>query len=85
VRIAVDAHPSARAERVELKGDALSVWVRARPVEGKANVAIAEAIARALGLRRREVRLIGGETSRRKLVEIDVVDLTELRARLDRG
>ncbi|TMF03285.1 MAG: DUF167 domain-containing protein [Chloroflexi bacterium] len=52
LRLAVLAHPAARVERVELLDDgSLGVWVRARPVEGQANVAIERAIALALGLR----------------------------------
>jgi uncharacterized protein YggU (UPF0235/DUF167 family) len=82
MRIAVDAHPSARLEKVALTGDTLSVWVRARPIEGQANAAIEKAIARALNLRHHAVRLIGGATSRHKLVEIDVADLDDLRERL---
>ena len=84
MRIAVEAHPSARVERVELTGDRLSVWVRARAVQGQANSAIEAAIARALNLRRRDVRLIGGATSRHKLVEVDVESLRDVQDRLAR-
>jgi uncharacterized protein YggU (UPF0235/DUF167 family) len=85
MRIAVIARPHARRERVELTDDTLSVWVRARPVAGQANAAIEEAIARALGLRSSQVRLVAGTTSRHKLAEIDVADLADLRARLRDG
>jgi len=82
LRIHVAAHPGARRERVDLLGDdLLGVWVRARPVDGQANRAIELAIASALGLRPRQVRLVGGEISRRKLVEIDAPSLAALRAR----
>lgn len=82
VRIAVEAHPGASLERVELAAATLRVWVRARAVEGKANVAIEQAIASALGLRSREVRLAGGMSSRRKIVDVDLADLEAVRARL---
>jgi len=83
LRIHVAAHPGARRERVELLDpDVLGVWVRARPVDGQANRAIEVAIANALGLRPRQVRLVGGEISRRKMVEIDAPSLEALRARL---
>jgi uncharacterized protein YggU (UPF0235/DUF167 family) len=85
MRIAVEAHPNARLERVELAGNILSVWVRARPVEGQANAAIEAAIARALNVRRRAVRLVGGATSRYKLVEIEVANLEDLRDRLNQA
>ena len=83
LRIHVAAHPGARQERVDLLGDdVLGVWVRARPVDGQANRAIELAIAGALGLRPRQVRLVVGKMSRRKIVEIDAPSLEALRARL---
>ena len=83
LRIHVAAHPGARRERVDLLADdVLGVWVRARPVDGQANKAIEVAIASALGLRPRQVRLVDGEISRRKIVEIDAPSLEALRARL---
>jgi uncharacterized protein YggU (UPF0235/DUF167 family) len=44
--------------------------VRAAPSGGAANVAVCQALARALGLRPRAVGLISGERSRRKWVEV---------------
>jgi len=85
VRIAVTSRPNAARERVELTNDTLSVWVQARAVDGHAHAAIEAAIARALGLRPRQGRLVGGARSRRKLVDIDVTDLADLRARLRDG
>jgi uncharacterized protein len=83
VRVAVIAHPGARQERVELVDDAtLAVWVRARPVEGQANAAIEAGLAAALGVRPRQVHIVAGQTSRRKIVELDISDLDVLRARL---
>ena len=83
LRIHVAAHPGARRERVNLLADdVLGVWVRARPVDGQANRAIELAIASALGLRPRQVHIVVGEISRRKIVEIDAPSLAALRARL---
>jgi uncharacterized protein YggU (UPF0235/DUF167 family) len=83
LRIHVAAHPAARRERVVLLDDgALGVWVLARPVDGQANRAIEVAIARALGLRPRQVRLVAGASSRRKVVEVDELSLQALRGRL---
>ncbi|HEV7662642.1 MAG TPA: DUF167 domain-containing protein [Chloroflexota bacterium] len=83
LRLTVVAHPGARAERVEYTADGiLDVAVIARPVEGQANVAIERAVASALGLRPRQVRLTGGARSRRKIVDIDLTDLATLHERL---
>jgi uncharacterized protein len=83
LRVTVVAHPGARVERVEvLDDDTLGVWVRARPVEGQANAAIRQLVARVLGLRPREVNLIAGSTARRKILEVDLPDVQALRDRV---
>lgn len=47
-------------------GGALKVAVAAPPEKGRANRAVADLLARALGLSRGDVRLIAGATSPRK-------------------
>jgi uncharacterized protein YggU (UPF0235/DUF167 family) len=83
LRVAVVAHPGAPAERIEAGDQSeLHVWVRARPVEGQSNAAIERAIATALGLKMRQVRLATGARSRRKIVELDLPDQAALQTRL---
>jgi uncharacterized protein len=85
LRASVEAHPNARVDRVELAETTLRVWVRARAIDAQANDAIQRTIARALGLRGREVRLVSGARSRHKIVELDLVDFEEVRRRLARS
>ena len=47
------------------------VAVSARAVDGAATQAALDALAKALGVRPRQVRLVSGATSRDKLVEVD--------------
>jgi uncharacterized protein YggU (UPF0235/DUF167 family) len=56
---------------VAWEGDTLHVWVTARAVEGAANRALIEAVARALGVRASAVRLVAGERGRDKLLDVD--------------
>ncbi|MCI0681091.1 MAG: DUF167 domain-containing protein [Gemmataceae bacterium] len=65
--VAVRAQPGARRNAVvgEHQG-ALKVAVAAPPEKGKANDAIAGVLCAALGLRRSQVELIAGPTSRDK-------------------
>lgn len=51
-----------------IHGDALKVRIAARAVEGAANAALQEFLAQRLGMPRREVRIVKGEKSRRKLI-----------------
>lgn len=53
------------------RGDALVVRVTARPVAGKATEAALRAVAEAFGVRRADVRLLTGPTSRDKVVSIE--------------
>ena len=59
-------------------GDALVVRVSERAVDGKATEGALRALADALGVRRADLRLVTGATSRTKVVEVDSDrDLTE--------
>jgi uncharacterized protein len=50
--------------------DVLEIWVSQRAVDGKATEAALIALAEALGVRRRSLRLVTGERSRVKVVEL---------------
>jgi uncharacterized protein YggU (UPF0235/DUF167 family) len=65
-------------------GEALVVAVHAPPVDGRATDAALSAVARALGLRRRDLVVRAGHASRDKLVVIEdpPVDLSERLASL---
>ncbi len=80
--LAIKAIPNApRSEVVGWLGDALKVKVHAPPVEGKANGALCEFLADTLGLPRRAVTVLRGDTSRQKVVRIDGLDLAAVRQR----
>jgi len=63
------------------------VRVAARAVDGAANEAALSALARALGVRPRQVRLVRGATSRSKVVQISdpPADLDQRVEQLRRG
>lgn len=70
MRIRVEVKPNSKAPVVEAVEDHLVVRVKEPPKEGKANEAVLRAIAEHFGVARRDVRLVSGESSRRKLVEL---------------
>jgi uncharacterized protein len=71
VRFAVRVQPRAsRSEIVGVHGDAMKIRLSAPPVDGAANEALVELIAGALGVGRRAVRIVSGESSRSKVVEV---------------
>ena len=80
----VRVQPGARRQEIrDFSGDVLRVSVTAPPLEGRANDAVAELLADVLGIRRRQVAVVTGQTSRDKVVAIDGLSAVEVRARLD--
>jgi len=78
VYVRVRAAPGSRCEGIlGVRGDALRVAVRAPPERGKANAALVEALARALGLHPRSVAVARGEASRDKLLWIEGLSRAE--------
>lgn len=84
MRVAIRVRPGASRTRAGgVYGDgSLVVAVTARAVDGAATEAALAALADALGVRRRHVRLLSGVTSRDKLVEIDDGVVGDLPARV---
>lgn len=63
-------------------GPALKVKVHAPALEGRANDALLEFFADALGLPRRAVTLVRGDKSRQKVIRIDGLTLAEVKTKL---
>jgi hypothetical protein len=75
LRFEVRVRPGASRIRVGGRyADALVVAVTARAVDGKATEATLLAVAEALGVHRRDVRLVTGATNRTKVVEVTGAD-----------
>lgn len=79
----VRAQPGARRAGVQgEQAGALKIAVTAPPEDGRANRALIEELRKALGLKRSQVELIGGQTSRDKRFLIRGLARTEVEARL---
>lgn len=71
VILSVWAQPRAKKDRiVGVYNDCLKVAVTAPPEAGRANEALVEVLAEALGLPRSAVRVMGGQFSRQKQIFI---------------
>jgi len=83
-RFAVRVQPrSSRAGVDGVHAGALRVRVHAPPVEGAANEAVVEVLAKALGVAKRDVTIVSGAGSRSKVVDVDGLSAAAVRARLD--
>ncbi|PYM33773.1 MAG: DUF167 domain-containing protein [Candidatus Rokuibacteriota bacterium] len=82
-RLRVRVEPRAsRDEVVGWREETLRLRVSAPPLEGRANAAVVDLIARAAGVARSAVSVVAGERSRDKLVRVAGVSAAALRARL---
>ena len=70
-----------RASRVQigpLHDDRLKIAVTAPPVDGEANAAVIELVAKALGVPKRAVEVIAGAASRRKTLRVTGVTRAQI-------
>lgn len=80
VRLNVRVQPrSARSEIAGVHGDALKIRLTSPPVEGAANDALVKFLAETFAVARRAVRILAGEHSRSKIVEIDGITARAVR------
>jgi len=69
-RLTLRVTPGARVESVGLGEGVVLVKVRTKPQDGKANQAVLELLAQALGLATSRLRLLRGATGRDKQVQL---------------
>ncbi|HVP89222.1 MAG TPA: DUF167 family protein [Casimicrobiaceae bacterium] len=72
IRLEIHVQPGAKESEVAgVYGDALKIRIAAPPVEGQANAALIAFLAEAFGVPKRNVKIIRGESGRRKTVRIE--------------
>ena len=85
-RISVTVSPGAvRTELVGRHGDGWRARVAAPPERGRANQALIRLLAAALDVPRSSVSVVGGGTSRAKVVEVEGLEPAEVERRLMRS
>lgn len=83
IRLSVQAKPKAsRNGLAGIHAGRLKVAVTAAPAKGKANAAVLEVLAEALGLKRSQLSLVAGDTDPRKTVLVTGVTADDLRERI---
>jgi len=84
VRLALRVQPGAKRSALlaRLASGEWKVAVSAPPLEGRANEAVVELLSELLGVKRRQVVVTRGASSRNKQVEVEGLDEAEAEARL---
>jgi hypothetical protein len=78
--VIVDVHVMPNAARTQVQGlhdGALRLRLHAPPVDGKANLALQAWLADVLGIPRAGIRMIRGDTARRKQLRVSAAYATE--------
>jgi len=71
MRLSIRVIPNAKQNKVIEGTERLKVYLTAPPVEGKANKALIEFLSEYFGVKKRKIKIIGGEKSREKVLEIE--------------
>jgi len=80
---AVKVHPRAKRNAITGEvGDALKLSLTAPPIEGRANEACVEFLAKLLKLPRFSVTIASGHSSRRKVIRVVGLSTEEIRRRI---
>ena len=80
ITLTLHVQPGAkRTEVAGVHGDALKIRLAAPPIDGRANAALLEFVAQRLDLARSAVELKSGQTSRRKVVEVEGASVEAVR------
>ncbi len=83
VTFAVKVHPRARKNAIEGEvGDALKLSLTAPPIDGKANQACVELLAKFLKVPRSSVTIASGQTGRNKVIRVAGLSVAEFRKRM---
>jgi hypothetical protein len=70
VRLTVKVIPHAKQNKIVKEAERLKVYLTAPAVEGKANAALIEFLAEYYKVKRNQIKVVLGEKSRQKVVEI---------------
>lgn len=73
---------SSRNQVTGWRDDVLQIKLTAPPVEGAANKAVLEFLAEQLSIKKSQIALVSGATSREKTVEITGLSNSEIRRRI---
>lgn len=76
--------PGASRTRIAgMLGDAIKIQVAAAPEKGRANQAVIELLAAALGVKKNQIQLVAGQTQPRKTFQVEGVEQAALDAAIE--
>ncbi|MEK7375567.1 MAG: DUF167 domain-containing protein [Candidatus Margulisiibacteriota bacterium] len=80
-KIQIKVIPNAKKVKIAEDKGTLKVYVNVPAVDGKANKALTEVLARHFGVKRRNISILSGEKSRSKIIGVSSVVASVLKPR----
>ncbi|KPJ68597.1 hypothetical protein AMJ44_06230 [candidate division WOR-1 bacterium DG_54_3] len=71
MQLTIRVIPNARKNKVVVEEGRIKVYLTAPPVEGKANKTLIEFLAEQFCVKKRQIRIVRGEKSRDKVLEVE--------------
>lgn len=81
-RISVKVQPGASKVEIKKEGDFLKIKLHAKPEKGRANKELVEVLSKFLRVPKTSIKIVSGETSRTKIVEIEGLTAQDIIRRL---
>ncbi len=67
-KLKIKTHPNSSQEKVKETQEGLEVWLKEKPIDGKANESLVKILKKHL---KKEVKIVSGLSSRNKIIEVD--------------
>lgn len=84
-QLQVHLQPNARRNEITgFEGDTLKIKVTAQPIKGKANKVLIDLLSKSLGVRKSDIVLVKGETSKHKMILIQGLTMIQIKALINK-
>ncbi len=70
--INVKVFPNSKNKKIVKNGDEIKVYLKSKPERGKANRELIDVLSKYFKVEKSKIRIIKGEKSRRKVVEVNM-------------
>ncbi len=80
--IQLKVKPNSKHESIVFENGLLTLKIREKPVEGKANKAVIEKLSKLFGVAKSCIEIVSGEKSKEKRVKISCIDDEEILRKL---
>ena len=71
MKVSVRVTTNAKIDKIERTGDNFKIWLKSKPIDNEANLALIKIIAKYFQVPKKAVGIVSGQTSRNKIIEVN--------------